>query len=128
MDEREERHISAEIIVRRLYRRMRRIEKLYREVEALHDLVPVPTPEEFEEIVRGTKPLTLEVLLLGVLDRTMFHLSEARNAIDRYRPYSPSSLGKGVQQFWYQNLGAAIEHEVRFRAKGPPPVEMPRRK
>ena len=111
-------------IVRRLLRRTKKIEALYQEIDKLHDLIPAPTPEEFEEMVRGKRPLTLEVLLLGVLGRSLYHLSEANVVIDHYRPYTERSLGKGMHRFWQTDFVDYLRREVRWRAEGPPlPLE-----
>jgi len=45
--------VSMQNIVRRLSRRMKKIEALYQEIDKLHDLIPAPTPEEFEEMASG---------------------------------------------------------------------------
>lgn len=116
--------VSPQNIVRRLSRRVKKIKALYEEVDELYDLIPAPTPEEFEEMVSGRRPLTLEVLLIGVLGRCLFHLSEANVVIDYYRPYTPQSLGKERHKFWRTDLAERIRWEVKWRAEGPPvPLE-----
>lgn len=112
--------VSMQNIVRRLYRRVKKIEALYQEVDKLHELIPVPTPEEFEEMVSGKRPLTLEVLLIGVLGKSLFHLSEANVVIDYFRPYTSKSLGKGTHARWRAELAERIRREVKWRAQGPP--------
>jgi hypothetical protein len=110
-------------VVRRLFRRVKKIKALYQEIDTLYDLVPAPTPEEFEEMASGKRPLTLEVLLLGVLGRCLFHLSEANVVIDHYRPYTERSLGDGTHEYW-RDLADRIRWEVKWRAEGPPaPLE-----
>lgn len=106
-------------IVRRLLRRTKKIEALYQEIDKLHELIPLPTPEEFEEMMKGKRPLTMEVLLYGVIDRSLFYLSEANVVIDYYRPYTPKSLGKDRHTFW-RDLAENIRREVKWRAEGPP--------
>jgi len=105
-------------IVRRLSRRTKKIEALYQEIDRLHELIPLPTPEEFEEMMNGKRPLTMEVLLHGVIGRSLFYLSEANVVIDYYRPYTPKSLGKDRHKFW-RDLAENIRREVRWRAQGP---------
>lgn len=120
----ETRTVSPQNIARRLSRRVKKIEALYQEIDKLHDMIPAPTPEEFEEMASGKRPLTLEVLLLGVLGRCLFHLSEANVVIDYYRPYTPQSLGKERHKFWRTELTDRIRREVKWRAEGPPvPLE-----
>jgi len=109
--------VSMQNIVRRLNRRVKKIEALYEEVDKLHDLIPAPTPEEFEEMVRGKRPLTMEVLLIGVLGKSLFHLSEATVVIDYFRPYTPKSVGKDRHAFW-RELAERIRWEVKWRAEG----------
>jgi len=104
-------------IVRRLKRRVKKIEALYEEVDRLHDLIPLPTPEEFEEMISGKRPLTMEVLLYGVIGRSLFYLSEANVVIDYYRPYTPKSLGKDRHRFW-RDLAENIRREVKWHAEG----------
>lgn len=111
--------VSMQNLVRRLYRRAKKIEALYQEVDKLHNLILVPTPEEFEEMVSGKRPLTLEALLIGVLDKSLFHLSEANVVIDYFRPYTPKSLGKGTHARWRTELEERIRREVKWRAQGP---------
>lgn len=108
--------VSMQNIVRRLNLRVKKIEALYEEVDKLHDLIAAPTPEEFEEMVRGKRPLTMEVLLIG---KSLFHLSEATVVIDYFRPYTPKSLGKDRHTFW-RELAERIRWEVKWRAEGPP--------
>jgi hypothetical protein len=115
----EKKAVSPQNIVRRLSRRMKKIEALYQEIDELHDMIPAPTPEEFEEMASGKRPLTLEVLLLGVLGRCLFHLSEADVVIDYYRPYTPQSLGKERHKFWRTDLAERIRWKVKWRAEGP---------
>ncbi len=87
-------------------------------------MIPPPTPEEFEEMVSGKRPLTMEVLLIGVLGKSLFHLSEANGVIDYFRPYTPKSLGKGRHVFWRKDLAERLRWEVKWRAEGPPaPLE-----
>ena len=105
-------------LVRRLYRRVKKIEALYQEINKLQELIPAPTPEEFEEMVSGKRPLTLEVLLIGVLEKSLFHLSEANVVIDYFRPYTPKSLGKGTHARWRTELAERIRREVRWCTQG----------
>lgn len=111
--------VSTKHIVRLLHRRGREIEALRRKLEKLYRLVPFPTPEEYEEIAGGKRPLTLEVLLLGVIDESLFYLSEAGVTIKYYRPYTKRALGKGTHKYWLENLGHRIRREVKWRAEGP---------
>jgi len=115
MEDDEKRAVSPQNIVRRLYRRVKRIEALYQEIDELYDLIPAPTPEEFDEMASGKQPLTLEVLLIGVLGRCLFHLSEANVVIDYYRPYTPRSLSKGRHK--WRDFADQIRREVRWRAE-----------
>ena len=110
---------STKRIVRLLHRRRQEIEALYRKLEKLYRLVPSPTPEEYEEIANGKRPLTLEVLLLGVLSQSLFYLSEAGVTIGYYRPYTKRALGKGTHEYWLKNLGHLIRREVKWRVEGP---------
>jgi hypothetical protein len=109
--------VSMKNIVRRLKLRVKKIDALYQEVSKLHDLIPVPTPEEFEEMESGKRPLTLEVLLIGVLSKSLFHLSEANVIIDYFRPYTPKLLGKGTHVRWRVELAENIRREVRWHAQ-----------
>jgi hypothetical protein len=111
--------VSMQNIVRRLNRRVKKIEALYQEVDELHDMIPAPTPEEFEEMVSGRRPLTMEVLLIGVLGKSLFHLSETNVVIDYFRPYTPKSLGKDRHVFW-RELAERIRWEVKWRTEGHP--------
>ena len=106
-------------IVRRLLRRTKKIEALYQEIDKLHELIPLPTSEEFEEMMSGKRPLTMEVLLYGVIGRSLFYLSEANVVIDYYRPYTPKSLGKDRHRSW-RDLAENIRREVKWRAEDPP--------
>jgi len=59
--------VSPQNIVRRLYRRVKRIEALYQEIDKLHDMIPAPTPEEFEEMASGRRPLPWKFSSSGFL-------------------------------------------------------------
>ena len=118
MEEEEDGDVSPQNIVRRLYRRVKKIEALYQEIDEIYDLIPAPTPEEFEEMASGKQPLTLEVLLIGVLGRCLFHLSEANVVIDYYGPYTLRSLAKGRHK--WPDLADQIRREVKWRAEGLP--------
>ena len=96
--------VPMQNIVRRLKRRIKKIEVLYQEVDELYDLMP----------------LTLEVLLIGVLGKSLFHLSEANVVIDHFRPYTLKSLGKGTHVFWRAEFADRIRREVRWHAQDPP--------
>ena len=96
-------------------RRLLDLATLAEEVEKLRELIPVPTPEEFEEMVRGERPLTLEVLLLGVLGESLFHLNEAAATIDYYRPFTEEALETGTHARWRENLADRIRREVEER-------------
>ena len=112
--------MSAQNTVRRLFRRAKKIETLYQEIDKLYELIPLPTPEEFEEMMGGTRPLTLEVLLFGVLGQSLFYLSEANVTIDYFRPYTPKSLGRSTHIFWRTDLADRIRREINWRAQHPP--------
>lgn len=112
--------VSVQNIVRRLDRRVKKIEALYQEIDKLHDMIPAPKQEGFEDMASGSRPLTLEVLLIGVLGQCLFHLSEASATVDYYRPYTLKSLGKGTHGYWRTDLADRIRGEVKWRAEGPP--------
>ena len=112
--------VSMQNVVRRLFRRAKKIEALYQEIDKLHELIPLPTPEEFEEMMSGNRPLTLEALLFGVLGQSLFYLSEANVTIDYFRPYTPKSLGKRTHIFWRTDLKDRIRREINWRAQHPP--------
>jgi len=63
----------------------------------------------------GKQPITLEVLLIGVLGRCLFHLSEANVVIDYYRPYTPRSLAK--RRHKWRDFAGQIRREVKWRAE-----------
>lgn len=108
---------STSTIVRRLRQKVPRITALYQEVDELYRQISAPTPEEYRDIESGRSPLTLEVLLIGVLGQAMYNLSEANVTIDYYRPYTEKGLGTGTQWRWKEQLGNRIEREVAWRAR-----------
>jgi hypothetical protein len=103
----------------RLRRRMQQVATLYKELQELEDMIAAPTPEEFEEMLRGTCPLTLEALMIGVIADASFHLSEAGVIVDRYGPYTPAAFAKAKHPFWRSHLKEVLGFVVRFRAEGP---------
>ena len=114
----EQREVPLQNVLRRLSRRVKKIEALHQEIDQLYDLISAPAPEEFEEMARGKRALTLEVLLLGVIGQCLYHLSESKAVIDHFRPYTPRSVGKGTHRFWRTELMNRIRQEVKWRAEG----------
>lgn len=53
------------------------------ELEELAEMIPLPSEEEHEKMLRAGRPLTLEALYLGAIQIARFRLNEAAMAIER---------------------------------------------
>lgn len=111
-----DREILLRNMNRRLRRRLKRIATLYDELQELEELIEVPTPKEFDEMVRGLRPLTPEALMIGAIALASYHLSEARVVLDRYSPYTPTALAR-AKHFWRSDIQKYLADAVWFRAE-----------
>jgi len=102
-------------INRRVRRQMREIDRLCQALDRMIEQLTVPTQEELGEMLSGIRPLTLETLLLGVLGRSQFLLTEAWAQMDRYAPYTPAAFSRGHHRQWQEELKQALLNIVRLR-------------
>lgn len=109
--------LSPAAVSRRLFRIAKAAKELYQELKALERTLPAPTPAEFEEMRKGRQPLTLGALLIGVVGKVAFYLSEVSDTVEDYRPYSEQGAAASSRPLWERDLEASIKWAVELRAR-----------
>jgi hypothetical protein len=96
---------------------MRELDRLSEELEDLKGRIPVPTDSDVEAMLSQERDITLEALLLGVLQRAAFYVSEASVVLESYAPYTTTAPRRAEKGLWRLYLKAALQTAVRFRGE-----------
>jgi hypothetical protein len=96
---------------------MRDLDRLSEELEDLKGRVPVPANSDVEAMLSQERDITLDALLLGVLQRAAFYVSEASVVLDSYAPYTPTAPRRAEKGLWRLYLKTPLQTAVRFRGE-----------
>jgi hypothetical protein len=93
------------------------------ELTGILDQLPIPTPEEFEEMRRGTRAWSDEAYVAAIIRNADFYVDEARVMIEAHAGKNPQRLkplGKGGAV-----LTPAVERSLRYLVQARSGKEIP---
>jgi hypothetical protein len=107
--------LSNRALNNQIRRIMRDLDRLSEELEDLKGRVPVPANSDVEAMLSQERDITLDALLLGVLQRAAFYVSEASVVLDTYAPYTTAAPRRAEKGLWRLYLKAPLQTAMRFR-------------
>jgi len=84
--------LSPSIAKRHLFGIMKTLDALVEELNTLEGRLPVPSRDSYSRMIAGAAPLTLDAVVLGVLQSVRKSLSHATMIISDNRHHTPGSL------------------------------------
>jgi hypothetical protein len=109
--------LSNRALNNQIRRIMRDLDRLSEELEDLKGRIPVPANSDVEAMLSQERDITLDALLLGVLQRAAFYVSEASVVLDTYAPYTAAAPRRAEKGLWRLYLKAPLQTAMRFRGE-----------
>ena len=96
-------HVSIRALRRRLRSARKAVRLLDQELMVLTDGIPCPSGDELRAMLSRKAPLTLEALLVGLVNLGQFHVEEAEETLTLALMASPRSLNSDFRFWWLRS-------------------------
>ena len=98
---------TDQVSIRALRRRLRAARKAVRlldqELMALTDGIACPSGDELKAMLNRKAPLTVDALLVGLVNLSQFHVEEAEETLNLALMASPHSLNSDFRFWWLRS-------------------------